>query len=384
MSRSRWAQLVLLATALAIGWVGRGIWDAWPQPTSATAPTLRSDAGIAVAAQPAPASRPVPEEIERLALAIRQRSYVEALDLIETLELRSELDFHMGKLRFLAEAERLSPSDALELMQIYVELYHRDLPALWWLAELYQRNGRMREALEPLYAVVRESGDAAERERAQRRIKLLVDAVAQGLAQRGELASLQGFGEALIELDPHEERYRYLAAIWSVEAADPTAARNHLALLPGYAVSNTELARLQNRISRLEAAESAAGDEGVLRIPLEREGGRLLVRARLDQRQDIRLLVDTGASISALKPNVLRGVPRGPEIVIRTAGGVVRAPVVTLQSLELDQLRVESLKVAVMALEDLGEADGVLGMDVLGELDLSLDQEFDALVVKTR
>ncbi|MEE8041932.1 MAG: retropepsin-like aspartic protease, partial [Pseudomonadales bacterium] len=121
----------------------------------------------------------------------------------------------------------------------------------------------------------------------------------------------------------------------------------------------------------------------VLRIPLQREGGRLLVRARLDEGQSIRMLVDTGASISALKPQVVRGMRRGPEIVIRTAGGIVRAPVVTLNSLELDELRVESLTVAVMELADLDEADGILGMDVLGQLDLSLDQDAAALVIQT-
>jgi predicted aspartyl protease len=382
MNRTRAAQLVLVVIALAIGWVGRGLWE--------DLETTPEEMGVHVdGASTKPMTdreskvrpQPLPKEIEQVALAIRAGEYARALDLVETLE-RSELEFHMGKLRFLAEAQRLSPADALELMQSYVALYNRDVPALWLLAELYQRNGRMQAALEPLYGVVRETGDAEERERARQRIKLLVDAIAQGLAQRGELANLKEFGDELIELDPHDEHYRYLAALWAVEAADPVAARAHLELLPTYAISDAELHRLETRIERLEAAGLAGQGEGAIRIPLQREGGRLLVRARLDERQTIRMLVDTGASISALKPHVVRGARRGPEISIRTASGVVRAPLITLESLELDQLKVEALPVAVMELEDLGEVDGVLGMDVLGQLDLSLDQDVDALVVQ--
>lgn len=388
MNRTRLTQTLLLLAALAIGWVGRGIWDAMPEAPSMSVtvevvPESPSEAPDLATPSPAIYEEAVPEEIERLALAIRARDYARAVDLVETLEARSELEFHMGKLRLLAEAERLSVSEALELLQIYTELYHRDVPALWVLSALYQRNGRMGEALAPLYVIVRETGDAAERERSHQRIKLLVDAIAQGLAQRGELASLKEFGEELIELDPHDERYRYLAAAWAVEAADPIAARSHLALLPSYAISDVELKRLENKIARLEAAERSGNAEGVLRIPLQREGGRLLVRARLNEGQSIRMLVDTGASISALKPQVVRGMRRGPEIVIRTAGGIVRAPVVLLNSLELDELRVESLTVAVMELADLDEADGILGMDVLGQLDLSLDHDADALVIQT-
>ena len=383
MNRIRLAQTLVLMVALAIGWVARGLWDALPDEPSVSVRLEVVPEGALESVDRSAPSQSVPEEIEGLALAVRAREYARAVDLVETLEARSDLEFHMGKLRFLAEAERLSASEALELLQLYTELYHRDVPALWVLAELYQRNGRMREALSPLYAIVLETGDLAERERAHQRIKLLVDAIAQGLAQRGELENLKGFGAALIELDPHDDRYRYLAAAWAVEAADPVEARSHLALLPTYAISEAELSRLETRIGRLEAAESSGLAEGMVRIPLQREGGRLLVRARLDGRQSIRMLVDTGASISALKPQVVRGVPRGPEIVIRTAGGVVRAPVVMLDSLELDQLRVESLPVAVMALENLEEADGILGMDVLGQLDLSIDQNIDALVVQT-
>ncbi|MCZ6871180.1 MAG: hypothetical protein O7G84_16885 [Gammaproteobacteria bacterium] len=206
MNRTRLARTLLLLVALAIGWVGRGIWDTMPEApsTSVTVEVVpeRSSEAPDLATPP----RGVPEEIEGLALAIRARDYARAVDLIETLEARSELEFHMGKLRLLAEAERLSVSEALELLQIYTELYHRDVPALWVLSALYQRNGRMREALAPLYVIVRETGDAAEGERSRQRIKLLVDAIAQGLAQRGELGSLKEFGEKLIELDPHDER----------------------------------------------------------------------------------------------------------------------------------------------------------------------------------
>lgn len=382
-ARFWFAQALLLVVAVAIGWVSRGVWEALPREAGGADAGFAAEAAPTQQVAPAPDTQPLPPEVAELAEAIRGGFYARAVDLLETLEARSELAFHMGKLRFFAEADRLSPGDALELMQSYVQLYDRDVAALQRLAELYQRNGRMREALVPLYAVVRETGDAGERERARQRIKLLVDAIAQGLAQRGELDDLQHFGEKLTELDPYNDRYRYLAATWAVDAGDPDAARNLLALLPEYAVSETEYSRLQNRIAKLEAVASAQGDESTLHIPLQREGGRLLVRARIDQREDVRLLIDTGANISALKPEAVRGATRGPTIMVRTAGGVVRAPVVTLQSLELDRLHLESLPVAVMELGDLGEADGVLGMDVLGELNLRLDQDLGALVVQS-
>ena len=79
----------------------------------------------------------------------------------------------------------------------------------------------------------------------------------------------------------------------------------------------------------------------------------------------VRLLVDTGAAITAIDASVLARLGYNLEErkeYFATANGVVEAPVVTLDALALGESKVNRLSIGALSLESQNNIDGLLGM----------------------
>lgn len=111
----------------------------------------------------------------------------------------------------------------------------------------------------------------------------------------------------------------------------------------------------------------------------------MIVEARLEG-APVALLFDTGASLTVVERSVLDGldVRRSGRVVrLRTAGGVVRAPLYTIESFRVGALEFSGLTVAALDLEIAG-ARGLLGMDVLAGHDFRIDQDAGVLRMRPR
>lgn len=106
-------------------------------------------------------------------------------------------------------------------------------------------------------------------------------------------------------------------------------------------------------------------------------GQRILVDVRLNGRTSARLLLDTGADRTLIKPQALsaagvsmnRAVAKGE---MRSVTGTDEVSYFILDSLEIGSARVERIMVAGYEIGSR-EADGLLGRDVLEQFNLSID-----------
>ena len=125
----------------------------------------------------------------------------------------------------------------------------------------------------------------------------------------------------------------------------------------------------------VEASETA--DETA--VPLSRLGNGFVVDAVVNDGQRVRLLVDTGATLTIIRPGALSRAGVGPgafvrETTLETAGGRVGARVYRLDSLRLGPEVVSNIVVGSVEIPGLGAIDGLLGMNVLGRFRFSIDQ----------
>lgn len=100
-----------------------------------------------------------------------------------------------------------------------------------------------------------------------------------------------------------------------------------------------------------------------LQIPFERRGNAMLVYVRINDRVTAPFLVDTGASDVAIPAAVARkaGVSWGadsPHASYQTANGVVRKPIVELDSIQVGDARVEGLRGSVSTSMSVGLLGG--------------------------
>ena len=103
--------------------------------------------------------------------------------------------------------------------------------------------------------------------------------------------------------------------------------------------------------------------DGEIRIPFERRGTLMWVNAIVNDRHRVPFLIDTGASGISLPSEVVAriGIPvrsDTPRITVGTANGVVRVPLVKIDSVQLGDARVEGLQATVNSTMSIGLLGG--------------------------
>lgn len=162
--------------------------------------------------------------------------------------------------------------------------------------------------------------------------------------------------------------YRRMAAVYARigRQIESNGALEQLAAYTGLTQEEQEL---------FEENTRAIAKASIARVQLHRSGDHFIAPVVLDGNIPVQLLIDTGASISGLDSSLINdfGLDKtGESVLLATASGQIRSPLVKVKSLTLGSSRVGELKVATL---DLGDRyHGLLGMDVLGQYEFYLDQ----------
>ncbi|MCG6900011.1 MAG: retroviral-like aspartic protease family protein, partial [Gammaproteobacteria bacterium] len=174
-----------------------------------------------------------------------------------------------------------------------------------------------------------------------------------------------GLANTQLALDDKEAARRSLLLI----AQDPDIGAQAQAMLSELSLASTDL---QGAGSWDTAAE-------MINIPLQRIGTHFIVDATPAAGRSVQLLVDTGASLTILTPQVLQQgdihyEDTGRTAVFHTANGSVEAPVYRLDSLAVGDWYVTRLEVGVLELGESAGVDGLLGMNFLNRFQFFIDQ----------
>lgn len=124
-------------------------------------------------------------------------------------------------------------------------------------------------------------------------------------------------------------------------------------------------------------------------VSVKVQGNRMFVEARLDQKENVTLLVDTGATSTVISPEVAErlGIGPGTEDPVHTVtvfGGMkIDIPYVKLQRINIGDAYMEKLHVGVyLPSPERPGIDGILGTDFLGSFQVSIDHRNEKLTLK--
>jgi hypothetical protein len=116
-------------------------------------------------------------------------------------------------------------------------------------------------------------------------------------------------------------------------------------------------------------------------VAIEVSGNAILVRAIMNDAQPVTFLLDTGASLTTVRPGALAAAgvevsPAGPRIVSTVVGGrTVEMPYVRLRSLRVGDVTVEGIDVAAFdAAPRRRDIDGLLGSNFLNHFVVTIDR----------
>ena len=113
-------------------------------------------------------------------------------------------------------------------------------------------------------------------------------------------------------------------------------------------------------------------------VPLIRAGNALLVRALMNGRREVLFVVDTGASLTTISTGLARelGISFGsgsPMVTFATASGIIRAPVASVESIQVGGAEAREVQVAVLDLPGALQVVGLLGNTFLSRFHVQLD-----------
>ncbi|HHJ16813.1 MAG TPA: TIGR02281 family clan AA aspartic protease [Gammaproteobacteria bacterium] len=334
-----------------------------------------------------PEAPAAPGRVDDLAGLLQRHEFEAALERYETLQLQAgEVAVAEARAKILAHARRLIAardfSPAEQLLQLFLVAAYRDVEARILLASAYRGQEDLYAAIDQLYEAGGYAYRPATLQRITGRIRSIVAELARSLAHSNDQNALLALYQHLTRMEPGHAAWFMGLATAQLALDDREAARRSLLLVaqdPDVgAQAQAMLAELSPALPERQDTASPLAVTEVTGIPLQRSGNHFIVDARPAEAHSLRLLIDTGASLTILTPAALeqRGIRyqnTGRSRIFNTANGPVRAPVYRLDALSVGDWQVNQLEIGVLELGGSG-IDGLLGMNFLSHFQFFIDQ----------
>jgi clan AA aspartic protease (TIGR02281 family) len=131
--------------------------------------------------------------------------------------------------------------------------------------------------------------------------------------------------------------------------------------------------------TRVQVKEAPGAEPEKASVVLDIRGAVAKVPTRLNSSLTTNLIVDTGASMTVISRALARelgiDIENGayPMASFRTANGVVRAPIITLESIEVGGMRMQGLQASVQDIAP--DVSGLLGLNFLSHFRMDIDHK---------
>ncbi|MDY6919283.1 MAG: retropepsin-like aspartic protease [Pseudomonadota bacterium] len=367
---NRGVLVLALAGMFALGW-----WSArqWQAPAPTPVPTLSP------APQPAmPEPQPGDNDAAEFSRWLRTDAVGPALEVLQPL---SPSDPRWQALQ--AQLRRLHAAGHWQrLLQWLDPLLHWDpRHQRWqdWRIEALLGEQRYRAALEALFQYHELTLSAGRRQQLMAKMETLIT---QQVDQRGggnlsQDDALMNLLQLALEKQPDYAPFSLLLARVYELSGQWEQALYQLELLP---FSPTHQAQVEAEKTRL-AAQIRRRQQLAQGVGLRRTMGQFIVPVVFDDTVTLELMIDTGASITALKPEAIALLRRHTrlftspgQVRVNTANGEVLSPLYQVARMRVGDWELQAVDLLQVNLT-APEVDGLLGMNFLGQYAFSIDQQ---------
>jgi len=256
----------------------------------------------------------------------------------------------------------------------YLEEFGDDYRVLRILAALAREEGVYQLAIDYLLRAALVVTTEVQQQSLEVELASVTDIYARSLIGRQRYADLDRIYENITFALPELSDYFMALGLLRIQTGNPQAALSALAQIQNHTRLGAQSRQLMAGIDASRVDEPAALET----LPLALNGGQLLVKALLDNRESVTLMIDTGAAMTILTPQLLANLGYdldGRQAYFSTANGVVQAPVVAVNRLALGQAGINQLSVGVLGLPLAEGIDGLLGMNFLRHYQFRIDQD---------
>jgi predicted aspartyl protease len=280
--------------------------------------------------------------------------------------------------------ERGECEQQLRMFAYYFQQFERSAPGLLLQARCQILLQHYEAAVSDLYEARTFEISVAEEKSIAQLLTVAVLNQDQAFRAEGKLDELDYFYQNLLVQEPEQSAYYMQLGLIRRELGDVNGSIGALLQIQNDQVLGVEARKLLEQMQQ-EKTEIRSSAEIV---PLQLSGSQLIVNAVMDGQYPLRMLLDTGAAITVVEPEVLIDAGyRLDEAKIAnftTANGRLRAPVVRIENLAIRSHVETALFVGALPLDLGADADGLLGMNFLRHYRFVVDQAEQRLYLSRR
>lgn len=327
----------------------------------------------------------ITDTFERL---LDDRLYRDAISLYHDQKSQNSPEAPQLRLTLIRQLKRLiearSNSDFSALVEHYLSVYYDDVEVLLLLADFNQINGSHLEVVNVYLLAKTYAYTDIDLQNVTNRFNSFVEEVDRTYTNQRNWWSLINFYSHVDTSGLMTSTYQYLQALAHLRSGDEILAIEQFNQLLSDSVVGESAALALSNLDNYTTAprvDSSAASNYSETIALQQLGNQYVVNLTNKRQDNIRLLIDTGASMTAISSATFSSLGLSADAVevdrrvFRTAGGVVTGVVYSVPELQLGSYLLQNTQIAVIDFETESEIDGLLGMNILGQFRFQIDQE---------
>lgn len=277
----------------------------------------------------------------------------------------------------------------LALVESWLATFYDDIPVLLMLARYQERDG-LPDAAASTLLLARTYAFSGDQRQVTKALQQLTARTDERLSDEQRWIELLGYYEYLAAIDFTTQEFELRRALLYRRLGEQSQGNELLAeLRAADDGSDPQWAAILGQHLEEPGTEIAPGADLSNAIPLERRGDGYVVEVTLNDQASLKLLVDTGASMTALTRESFRRLRRQDITLLgtrlfNTANGYTRGDIYRVSALTLGEERLEGANIAVLDLTTMDDIDGLLGMNVLRQFHFEIDQSIGAMKINRR
>lgn len=314
-----------------------------------------------------------------------QSEYDSAIDFLVLLNRKGEQELFKlyRKVLFdsLNDNGALSSDNRLHWLDAYLSFFHDDFDFLVRKAELEAVNGQPLQALISLYDA-QLYGRTSEQSKVIRvTLDNFIKQQTEGLMKSDPLTLTEMF-DLVQSKEPQYVPLALHIAESYIHMNEFSKAEMVLSMMPRDGLHDQAISELQKQLKHEQR------DGLTAKIPLQKMGDHYLANLEIEGYGVVPLLIDTGASYTTISRRLMDAMDSRyksmlmDRVDLQTANGAVTGELYQLRSVTLGEYQLLDVTVVSVPLQNLLEAEGLLGMNILKRFEFSIDQERSLLLLR--
>ena len=289
-----------------------------------------------------------------------------------------------------ARIQGCADGNFIDLVDLWLDAYYADIEVLLLLAENQRFCGSPEQSARTLQIANTYAVNTGQLESVAAAVARLVAATHKHLSKQQGWIELLGFYEFLEAIDLATNTSQLRRASLYERIGEIQHSRE---LLLELRENDDRMDAEWTAALNLQLADSAqqpfAKDRPQHEIPLTRRGNHYLVSAAINGVSQLALVIDTGASITTLSKESFSQIENsgfrylGTQL-FNTPNGMTQGEIYHADSIQLGEIKIPDLEIAVLDFEPSDGLDGLLGMNVLRNYRFEIDQDKEFLYMSPR